>query len=154
LSAAAEAAAATAARHNTRRSLLLSSASAALAASAALLLSPLQAVADEGAAAAAASASSAPPSSSSLFVPDLRELPLPEAYVETSRALIKSLQDAIEADLSDADESKVRIECSQVYFFSVSLSLVSLPSFFPSPPPLTRASLFLSLSRLFPFNTQ
>ena len=153
MSAAAEAAAATAARHNTRRSLLLSSASAALAASAALLLSPLQAVADEGAAAAAASASSAPPSSSSLFVPDLRELPLPEAYVETSRALIKSLQDAIEADLSDADESKVRIECSQVYFFSVSLSLVSLPLFSP-PRPHSPAPLSFSLSLAYSRSTR
>lgn len=81
--------------------------SAALAASAAALLAPLQALADEGAAAAVASTSSSSPNSS-LFVPDLTELPLPEAYVELSRALIKSLRDAIEADLSDADESKVR----------------------------------------------
>lgn len=70
----------------------------------AALLAPLRAaLADEAAEAAASSSSS-----SSLFVPDLRELPLPEAYVETSRALIRSLRDAIDADLSDADESKVR----------------------------------------------
>ena len=118
-----------------------------------MLLAPLQAaLAEEGTAtaaeaeaeAAATSSSSSSSTSSSLFVPDLRELPLPEAYVETSRALIKSLRDAIEADLSDADESKVRIFFffffSSFLFCSSSLSLLpsfSLPRSF-SPPPLFR----------------
>ena len=137
----------------TRRSLLLSSSAASAAlASAAMLLAPLQAaLAEEGTAtaaeaeaeAAATSSSSSSSTSSSLFVPDLRELPLPEAYVETSRALIKSLRDAIEADLSDADESKVRMfffffffELPFLFFFSLSPSLV-----FPSPLLLTSAPL-------------
>ena len=108
--------------------MLLSSASAALTASATLLLAPLKAFADEeGAAAASATAAAAAASSSSsssLFVPDLRELPLPKPYVKTSRALIGSLRDAIGADLSDADESKVTRNCSFKLFFSFLLSLL------------------------------
>ena len=111
-----------------------------------MLLAPLQAaLAEEGTAtaaeaeaeAAATSSSSSSSTSSSLFVPDLRELPLPEAYVETSRALIKSLRDAIEADLSDADESKVRMFFFFFFFrasFFVLLLSLSFPRFpFPAP---------------------
>ena len=111
-----------------------------------MLLAPLQAaLAEEGPAtaaeaeaeAAATSSSSSSSTSSSLFVPDLRELPLPEAYVETSRALIKSLRDAIEADLSDADESKVRMFFFFFFFgasFFVLLLSLSFPRFpFPAP---------------------
>ena len=108
-----------------------------------MLLAPLQAaLAEEGTAtaaeaeaeAAATSSSSSSSTSSSLFVPDLRELPLPEAYVETSRALIKSLRDAIEADLSDADESKVRMFFFFFFFFRASFFVLLLSLSFPRFP--------------------
>jgi len=85
-----------------RRAALLTTLTTALTAAATGALST------PGRAAADTTAALTPPPPSSSFLPDLPAAPLPKAYVDLTRRLIKELRSSITAEVAGAEEFEVR----------------------------------------------